>query len=97
MKVLTAVALMCVLPSLARCTSGGSASATGASATAAVPPESVHVEPATPAAAASTMKIPLVQGLTVIGAASERQGDYEASTAVDWNRTGRKRSSVHLG
>jgi outer membrane protein OmpA-like peptidoglycan-associated protein len=38
--------------------------------------------PATVAAAAVT-KIPLVKGLTVIGAASERQGDYEAATIVD--------------
>ena len=41
-----------------------------------------RAEPATAAAVAMT-KIPLVKGLTVIGAASERQGDYEASTAVD--------------
>ena len=35
------------------------------------------------AVALRATKIPLVKGLTVIGAASERQGDYEASTAVD--------------
>ncbi len=32
---------------------------------------------------AGVTKIPLVKGLTVVGAASERQGDYEASTTVD--------------
>jgi outer membrane protein OmpA-like peptidoglycan-associated protein len=42
-----------------------------------------HAEPATPAVALAVTKIPLVKGLTVIGAASERQGDYQASTAVD--------------
>src|SRR5580765_7276019 len=42
-----------------------------------------RAEPATPAIALAVTTIPLVKGLTVIGAASERQGDYEASTAVD--------------
>src|SRR5580765_7086349 len=42
-----------------------------------------RAEPAVPALALAVTKIPLVKGLTVIGAASERQGDYEASTAVD--------------
>ena len=43
---------------------------------------STRTAAATVAPAAGT-KIPLVKGLTLIGAASERQGDYEASTTVD--------------
>ena len=34
-------------------------------------------------AAAAVTKVPLVQGLTLVGAASERQGDYESSITVD--------------
>ncbi len=34
-------------------------------------------------APATPLRIPLVKGLTVIGAASERQGDYESSITVD--------------
>jgi outer membrane protein OmpA-like peptidoglycan-associated protein len=45
--------------------------------------KSARAAPATMAAAGDVTKIPLVKGLTVIGAASERQGDYEASTTVD--------------
>ncbi len=111
--VLTAVALVCVLPSLTGCTKGGgSASAPRASSKAAVGPVNhgstdhgdsdegvgkskktalvaaivpvaARAEPAPTVAAGAMTKIPLVKGLTVIGAASERQGDYEASTAVD--------------
>ena len=36
-----------------------------------------RAEPATPPVALAVTKIPLVKGLTVIGAASERQGDYQ--------------------
>ena len=43
---------------------------------------SLRAEPA-PAPVAALAKIPLVKGLTVIGAASERQGDYESSITVD--------------
>ena len=50
---------------------------------AAVLPVAAPAEPAPTEAANAMTKIPLVKGLTVIGAASERQGDYEASTAVD--------------
>jgi OOP family OmpA-OmpF porin len=32
---------------------------------------------------AATIAIPLVQGLTVVGAASERQGDYESTYVID--------------
>lgn len=46
-------------------------------------PVAARADPATTAAALAVTKIPLVKGLTVIGAASERQGDYEASTSVD--------------
>ena len=46
-------------------------------------PVAARAEPAPRVAAVAMTKIPLVKGLTVIGAASERQGDYEASTAVD--------------
>ena len=46
-------------------------------------PVAARADPATTAAALAVTKIPLVKGLTVIGAASERQGDYEASTTVD--------------
>jgi len=42
-----------------------------------------RAEPATTAASTAVTKIPLVKGLTLIGAASERQGDYESSTTVD--------------
>jgi outer membrane protein OmpA-like peptidoglycan-associated protein len=42
-----------------------------------------RAEPAPTEAVVAMTKIPLMKGLTVIGAASERQGDYEASTAVD--------------
>jgi OmpA-OmpF porin, OOP family len=45
--------------------------------------KSPRAEPAPTTAGVAMTKIPLVKGLTVIGAASERQGDYEASTAVD--------------
>jgi outer membrane protein OmpA-like peptidoglycan-associated protein len=44
--------------------------------------QQARAEPATLAPAVAMTKIPLVKGLTVIGAASERQGDYEAATAV---------------
>ena len=37
----------------------------------------------TPASAAASSAIPLVQGLTVVGAASERQGDYESTYVVN--------------
>jgi OmpA-OmpF porin, OOP family len=45
------------------------------------------------AAAPAVTKVPLVKGLTLIGAASERQGDYEASTTVDSIETD---GSLHL-
>jgi hypothetical protein len=60
---------------------GGGKTKDGALAAANLP-VAARAEPA-PTAAAAMTKIPLVKGLTVIGAASERQGDYEASTAVD--------------
>ncbi len=37
----------------------------------------------TAASAAASIAIPLIQGLTVVGAASERQGDYESTCVVD--------------
>jgi outer membrane protein OmpA-like peptidoglycan-associated protein len=88
MKSWTVVALVCVLPSLSGCTNGGgSGSANGASSNAAlaaaVLPVAARAEPAPAVAPVAVAKIPLVKGLMVIGAASERQGDYEASTAVD--------------
>lgn len=36
-----------------------------------------------PASAAAFIAIPLVQGLTLVGAASERQGDYESTYVID--------------
>jgi hypothetical protein len=85
MKSWTAFALMCVLPSLIGCTkSRGGDSAHGAVSAAAVLPASAQAQPGPPpAVVGARTKIPLVRGLTVIGAASERQGDYEASTAVE--------------
>ena len=84
---LAALALMCVLPSLTGCTSrGGNGSANGESSKAVTEPANLtdhgHGDEGTVETKKAT-KIPLVKGLTVIGAASERQGDYEASTAVD--------------
>lgn len=32
---------------------------------------------------AAPIAIPLIQGLTVVGAASERQGDYESTYVID--------------
>lgn len=52
-----------------------------------------RAEPATTAASTAVTKVPLVKGLTLIGAASERQGDYEASTTVDSIETD---GSLHL-
>jgi OOP family OmpA-OmpF porin len=37
----------------------------------------------TAVSAAASIAIPLVQGLTVVGAASERQGDYESTYVID--------------
>jgi OmpA-OmpF porin, OOP family len=51
-----------------------------------------RAETATTAVSAVT-KVPLVKGLTLIGAASERQGDYESSTTVDSIETD---GSLHL-
>ncbi|MDL2718163.1 MAG: OmpA family protein [Acidobacteriota bacterium] len=53
---------------------------------------STRAAAATAAPSAGT-KIPLVKGLTVIGAASERQGDYESSVTVDSIETD---GSLHL-
>ena len=36
-----------------------------------------------PAATTAVTRVPLVKGLVVIGAASERQGDYESTLSVD--------------
>jgi len=84
MKSWTAFALMCGLPSLTACTkSGGGGSAHRAVSAAAVLAVSAQAQPAPTIAVIAMKKIPLVGGLTVVGAASERQGDYEASTAVE--------------
>ena len=84
---LAAVALVCVLTSLTACTNrGGDGSANGASSKAGPEPANLTDHRHGDEGAVETnkaTKIPLVKGLTVIGAASERQGDYEASTAVD--------------
>jgi OOP family OmpA-OmpF porin len=61
----------------------GVKSKTATLAAAAGLPGAARADPATTATALAVTKIPLVKGLTVIGAASERQGDYEASTTVD--------------
>ena len=37
----------------------------------------------TAVSAAVSIAIPLLQGLTVVGAASERQGDYESTYVID--------------
>jgi hypothetical protein len=52
---------------------------------------SPHAPAAAPVVAATS--VPLVKGLTLIGAASERQGDYESSTTVD---SIEKDGSLHL-
>jgi len=84
MKSWTAVALVGVLLSLTGCAKGGGGgSPRRASSAPAVLPVAALAEPAPTTAALAMTKIPLVKGLTVVGAASERQGDYEASTAVD--------------
>jgi hypothetical protein len=37
----------------------------------------------TAVSAAASIAIPLIQGLTLVGAASERQGDYESTDVID--------------
>lgn len=53
----------------------------------------VRAAPATTPVAAAVTIVPVVKGLTLIGAASERQGDYESSTTVD---SIEKDGSLHL-